>query len=222
VRNVEADSVEDARGKARGRAEALLDELCWQYEIELEIGNGCTVMKQDSPGTRHIKKYEIEVYVGGGHGKKTPGVLDKVEIRASDAKTYYRKATISEDAFDKFRNFYLAIENVASKVAAARAEAFHYESDLLKFALEECFCSDKKALKEHSHGYGFRSTGDIFEDATALLWEKNRVQISHSKESRQKKVPFNPAHEREVQGSLHLAEFVARSLIGYEDANLLS
>lgn len=224
VRNVEADSTDDAADKARPKADALLDELCKQYEIKLEIGNGYTVMKQDSPTTRHIKKYDIKVYVTGGHRKKIPRVLNKVEIRPSDAKTYYRKATISEDPFDKFRNLYLAIENVASKIAAVKDKHFGYgqELGLLKFALQECFSSNKKLLEEHSHAYGFKNTGDIFLDAATFLYKKNRVQLSHSKASEEKKIPFNPADEREVQGSLHLAEFVAGSLISYEDTNLLS
>jgi hypothetical protein len=60
VRNVEADSRDDAENKARPKANAFLDELCQQYEIDLEIGNGWTVMLQDSPATRHIKKYTLK------------------------------------------------------------------------------------------------------------------------------------------------------------------
>jgi len=223
VRNVEADSNDDAPEKARPKAKALLDELCWQNEIKLEIGNGYTVMKQASPTTRHIKKYTIKVYATGGHRKRIPRVLDKVEIRPSDAKTYYRKAAISEDPFDKFRNLYLAIENVASKIAAAKGKDFGYgqELGLLKFALQECFSSNKKLLEEHSHAYGFKNTGDILLDVATHLYKKNRVQLSHSKAGEEKKIPFNPDDEREVEGSLYLAEFVAGSLISYEDINLL-
>ena len=222
VRNVEADSNDDAPEKARPKAEALLDELCWQNEIKLEIGNGYTVMKQDSPTTRHIKKYTIKVYTTGGHRKRIPRVLDKVEIRTSDAKTYYRKAAISEDPFDKFRNLYLAIENVASKIAAAKGEHPPSESELLQFALKECFSSNRQLLEEHSHVYGFENTGDIFLDVATFLYKRNRVQLSHSKASGKKKIPFNPADEWEVQVSLYLAELVAESLLSYEDAHLLS
>jgi len=166
----------------------------------------------------------MKVFTSGGHRKKVPRVLNKVETKPSDAKSYYRRAAISEDPFDKFRNLYLAIENVASKIAAAEGEHFGYgqELGLLKFALQECFSSNTKLLEEHSHGYGFKNTGDIFLDVATFLYKKNRVQLSHSKASEEKKIPFNPAHERQVQGSLHLAEFVAGSLISYEDTNLLS
>lgn len=222
VRNVEADSYDDAADKARPKADALLDELCKQYEIGLEIGNGWTVMLQDSPTTRHIKKYTVKVTVKGGHRKRIPRVLKDIRIRPSDAKTYYRKATISQDLFDKFRNLYLAIENVASKIAAAKDKHFRYESGLLQFALQECFSSDKQLLEKYSHVYGFKNTGDIFLDVATFLYKKNRVQLSHSKASEKKKIPFNPADEWEVQDSLPLAELVAKSLLSYEDAHLLS
>lgn len=222
VRNVKADSIEDAENKAMPKANAILDELCRQYEIKLEIGNGCTIMQQDSPTTRHIKKFDMKVYVKGGHRKSIPRVLNKVEIRPSDAKTYYRKAALSQDFFDKFRNLYLAIENVASKIAAAKSEHFRSELKLLQFALKECFSSNRQLLEERSHVYGFENTGDIFLDVATFLYKKNRVQLSHSKASEKKKIPFKSADEWEVQMSLSLAELVAESLLSYEDAHLLS
>ena len=204
------------------KANALLDELCKQYEIKLEVGNGCTIMLQDSPTTRHIKKFDMKVFTKGGHRKRIPRMLNKVEIRLSDAKTYYRKAALSQDPFDKFRNIYLAIENVASKIAATKGENSRSELKLLQFALKECFSSNRQVLEEHSHAIGFEHTGDIFLDVATFLYKKNRVQLSHSKASEKKKIPFKPDDEREVQSSLHLVEFVAESLLSYEDAYLLS
>jgi len=222
VRNVKADSTKDAEDKARPKANEMLDELCRQYEINLELGNGCTIMLQDSPTTRHIKKFHMKTYTTGGHRKRIPRVLNKVEIRPSDAKTYYRKAAVSQDPFDKFRNLYLAIENVASKIMVAKGEDFRFELELLQFALQECFSSNTQLLEGHSHVYGFDNTGDIFLDVAAFLYKKNRVQLSHSKASERKKIPFNPSDEWEVQVSLPLAELVAKSLLSYEDAHLLS
>ena len=223
VRNVEADSTDDAANKARPKANALLDELCRQYEINLEIGNGWSVMLQDSPTTRHIKTLYLKTYTKGGHRKKYPRTLKEIAIKASDSKAYYRKAAISQDPFDKFRNLYLAIENVASKVAAAKGEDTRrvFESELLKTALQECFSSNKQLLGEHCHVYGFENTGDIFLDVANFLYKRNRVQLSHSKASEDKKLPFNPDDEWEVQVSLPLAELVANSLLSYEDTHLL-
>lgn len=221
VRNVKADSMEDAVKKAKPKANAMLDELLMQYERKLEMGNGCTVMTQDSPMTRHIKEFNVKVCVRGGHRKRIPRVINKVEIRPSDAKSYYRKAALSRDVFDKFRNLYLAIENVASKMAATEGGAIPGELKLLEFALEKCFSSNKQMLEKHSHVYGFKNTGDIFLDVATFLYKKNRVQLNHSKASEEKKIPFNTADEWEVQVSLTLAELVARSLLSYEETHLL-
>ena len=222
VRNVEADSQDEAINKARLKAEAFLDELCYLYEIKLEVGTGLTVGLQDSPVTRHIKKYTLKVTLKGWHRKKIPRVLKEIEVKPSDAKTYYRKAVISKDPFDKFRNLYLAIENVASKIIAMKGNGTYKELDLLKIALQECFSSNKQLLEEHSHVYGFENTGDIFLDVASFLYKKNRVQLSHSKASENKKIPFNPADEWQVQVSLTLAELVAKSLLSYEETHLLS
>ena len=222
VRNVEAESHDEAINRARPKAEAFLDELCRLYEIKLEVGNGLTVEPQESPATRHIKKYTSKITLKGWHRKKTPRVLGEIEVKPSDAKTYYRKALISKDPFDKFRNFYLAIENVASKIIATKGKGTYKELDLLKIALQECFSSNKRQLEEHSHVYGFKNTGDIFLDVASFLYKKNRVQLSHSKASENKKIPFNPDDEWQVQVSLTLAELVAKSLLSYEETHLLS
>lgn len=222
VRNVEAESQDEAINRARPKAEAFLDELCRLYEIKLEVGNGLTVGIQDSPATRHIKKYTIKVTLKGWHRKKIPRVLKEIEVKPSDAKTYYRKAVISKDPFDKFRNLYLAIENVASKIVVTKGKDSYTELELVKIALQECFSSNKRQLEEHSHVYGFENTGDIFLDVASFLYKKNRVQLSHSKASKNKKIPFNPDDEWQVQVSLTLAELVAKSLLSYEETHLLS
>ena len=222
VRNVEAESHDEAINRARPKAEAFLDELCRLYEIKLEVGNGLTVEPQESPATRHIKKYTIKSTLKGWHRKKIPRVLKEIEVKPSDAKTYYRKAVISKDPFDKFRNLYLAIENVASKIVVTKGKDSYTELELVKIALQECFFSNKRQLEEHSHVYGFENTGDIFLDVASFLYKKNRVQLSHSKASENKKIPFNPDDEWQVQVSLTLAELVATSLLSYEETHLLS
>jgi len=45
--------------------------------------------------------------------------------------------------------------------------------------------------------------------------------LNHSKATESKKIPFNPQDEEEVQSALPLVEFVAKSLLEYEDRSLL-
>lgn len=220
IRNVQAESYDDAENKARPKADAFLNELCLQYEINLEIGNGWTVMFQDSPATRHIKKHNIKITLKGGHRKRIPRVLKEVKIRPSDAKAYYRKATISQDTFDKFRNLYLVIENVASKIAAVKSKDRCRDLELIELALRECFSSNVQLLEEHSHIRGLVDKGDTIKKVAVFLFKGHRCQLNHSKDIEDKKIPFNPNNEQEVQSALPLAEFIAKSLISYEDTYL--
>ncbi len=57
-------------------------------------------------------------------------------------------------------------------------------------------------------------------DVATFLYKANRVPLSHSKASENKKIPFNDAAEWEVQVSIPLAELVAKSLLSSEDTHL--
>ena len=221
VRDVYADSSDNAANKARPNADAFLNELCFQHEINLEVGNGWTVMLQDFPATRHIKKYTIKTTLKGGYRKRVPRVLKEVKIRTSDAKNYYRKAAISQDTFDKFRNLYLVIENVASKIAAAKNKDGYRDSQLIELALRECFSSNAHLLEDYGHIRGLGGNGDTIKLVAAFLHKGNRCQLNHSKAIEDKKIPFNPEDESEVQSVLPLTKFIAKSLISYEDIHLV-
>ncbi len=216
VRNVNADSRDDAINKARTKAEAFLNELCYQHGIELEIGNGLTVAPQDSPLTRHIKEYRIKLELRGGHRKKFPRTLKGIVVQQSDSKALYRKASISQDPRDKFRELFLVIENVASKIV----KDWRNESELVENALQRCFSSRLQELESFIYQYGFKYKGDIISEVASDLYRNYRVQLFHSKANRNKKIPFNPEDERKVRRILPLAEFVAKSLISYEDTYL--
>lgn len=217
VRNIEADSDINADGQARLKAEAFLNELCWRYGINLEIGNGWTVMLQDSPTTRHIKYFVLKVGVRGGHRRKYPRTLKEIVIKPSDSKALYRKASISQDPRDKFREFFLVIENIASKIV----RDWSNETELIKGALQICFSSRLHELEQFVQSYSFIYDRDVIDGVSSELYGNYRTKLFHAKAKRNKQIPFNPEDERKVQRILPLAEFVAKSLISYEDTNLL-
>jgi hypothetical protein len=217
VRNVQAESHEEAVDKASAKANAFLDELSFQHGIHLELSSGYTVGSQDSPATRHVKKYEIKLSMKGGHREKFPRVLGMVKLKPANSKAYHRKAAISQDSFDKFRNLYLGIENIASRIAFAKGKHIGYELDLLEFALQECFSSNIHRLEDHSYLIPSTCTKSIFQEMATLLFKGYRCQLAHSKAREDKKIPFNPNDEWEVERILPLTELVARSLIQYED-----
>ncbi|MBC8276095.1 MAG: hypothetical protein H8E40_14160 [Chloroflexi bacterium] len=221
VRNVEADSTDDAENKARREANAFLDELCLQYGISLEVGSGLAVGPQDSPATRHIKKYFMKVSTRGGHRERIPSKVKEVSAKASNSKAYYRKASISKDTFDKFRNLYLAIEHVASKVAAAKVKGTLRDSKLIELALRECFSSTVQSLDRYLPVRDFVSTGDTIRDVAGFLFKTHRCEVNHSKLTESTKVPYVYDDEWDVQVAIPITEFIAKSLIAYEDAHLI-
>jgi len=222
VRNVEAESEEDAEKKARPKANAFLDELCLRYEIALSIKSppSLTVMPQDSPNTRHIKELRMTLSILGGHRKRIPRILSEVTTKSSDAKAYYRRASLSEDPFDKFRNIYLAIENVASKIVKREGKEGCRDCELIVIALRQCFAANVNLLESYLPARGFVSTGDIVKDVAMLLFKTNRCQLNHSKAFKDKKIPFNPDDEWEVEAAIPISEFIAKSLIKYEETVL--
>lgn len=217
VRNVQAESHDNAIDKARVKADTVLNELSFRHRIHLELSSGCTVGQQVSPATQHIKKYRIKLGMKSGHRQKLPRVLEIVEPKPANSKAYYRKAAISRDPFDKFRNLYLAIENIASRIALAKGKHIVSELKLLEFALQECFSSNTHALENYSDLIQSGSKEDIFREMAVLLYKGHRCQLNHSKACEDKKIPFNPNDEREVECILPLTELVTNSLIQYED-----
>ena len=233
VRNIEADSDDDAIQKARPKAKEFLDDLHFRHGIALETGTGLGVGLQDSPEFRH-SGYHATLKAKGGHRKRVRSLIGEVQIKPSDAKTYYRKAAISEDPFDKFRNLYLAIENVASKIqrvvkklGKSEVRQFSksgqsYEEGLLKLALDECFGKDPRSLKQIAKILPeFNDVQETNPQVVKILFEGYRCQLNHSKALENKKIPFNLEDERKVQRVLPLADFVAKSLLSYEDTYLL-
>jgi len=216
VRNIEADSHDDAIQKARPRAEAFLDDLHFRHGITLETGTGLGVGLQDSPEFRH-SGYDAKLKVKGGHREKFPHTLKEVAIKPSDSKALYRSAAICQHPFDRFRNLFLVIENVASKIV----KDWSNETELIKLALQTCFTPRLQDLEHFIGQYGFEYKGDIIDQVASELYGNYRTALFHSKANRDKKIPFKLEDERKVQRVLPLADFVAKSLLAYEDTYLL-
>lgn len=221
VRNVEADTPLNAEKEAISKANEFLNELSWQYGIHLELRYGSTIAPQESPATRHLKRIYIKTSLKGWHRKKVPRKLNEVITKPSDSKAYNRRAAKSQDPFDEFRNLYLAIENVASKIAIAKGKKELSEFELLEIALQECFSSNVQLLKDYSYIRSSEHEGDVIHEVANLLYRGRRCQLNHSKENEDKKVPYNSEDEWEVETVLLLTEYVAHSLLSYEHSYLL-
>ena len=189
VRDVDAASWEDAMAKAKPEANAFLDELCRQYEIPLEIGTGPTVAPQESPAQRHVKRLVIKSRIKGGRRKKVPTRLSELAVRPSDAKAYFRKACLSTDRFDQFRNFYAVVENVSSRIY--RKQSGEAESTEVERALRKCFHSRLASLRDTAMADPtFRKNADLVSEVVRILYKANRCQLNHAKTYEDKKVPL--------------------------------
>ena len=177
-------------------------------------------MLQGSPIPRHIMEFRGETFTTGGRRKRRPTVLKEVKVKPSASKAYFRKAAISNDSFDIFRNYYLAIENVASKIAVKRNIRNYRDGDLIEIALRECFSSDLELLEDNCNIPGFKPTGNIIEAIAMQLYRSYRCALNHAKNERNNKIPFDDDDEQKVSSVLPLTELIVNSLINYEDNNL--
>lgn len=187
--------------------------------ISVGITSRATAAKKDSSG--HI----IEVY-----DSSKPGTI---EVRPSEAASYYRHAHLADDPFDKFRSLYLVAENIASKIEDVKGLSKNElkqlsesggspEEGLFRLALEECFGSNQRSLKQTVKNLPeFDQSQELISQVAKILFRGYRCQLNHSKASQDKKIPFNPQDEREVKAALPLMEFVAKSFLQYEEIHSL-
>lgn len=235
VDNIPATSECAARDLAEPLANELLDTLAHRYDEPLEIvplpwrsehaaESGATVVGQhlgntvSSRGSLSLKKIDAQGNVVQVYDSDRPG---RIEVKPSQAAPYYRRASLSADPFDKFRNFFLVAENVADQIRLSRHQGKLKERASLAQALRVVFNQNSGSLLQAAQAVpDFVAAADLFDDVAGLLYEGHRCQINHAKAQQSKKVPFNPHDEETVRGALPLIQFVARSLLDYEGAHL--
>ena len=93
---------------------------------------------------------------------------------------------------------------------------------LLISTIKKCFTLRLNELEDFTKSYSFKYEGDIIKAIAFNLNENYRTYLFHAKSTMNKYIPFNEEDEWKVQRILPLVEFLAKSLISYEDDNLLS
>lgn len=228
VTEVETDSEEGARDVAVRAANAFLDSLSWKRDVDLALEDGS--WQSESVGEDGVVRKGIHVSEHGhgidgfGIGKRRrdctvevsdPTGLGQEAIVPRDAASYFRRARLPTDPFDKFRNLYLAAENIADSICQRPPKN---ESDLLEGALRQCFRNKLDVLRRTaSRTPGFVATGDLVADVVRFLYKGHRCQLNHSKVSSDRLVPYNPEDEEAVEAALPLMEFVAKELLAYQE-----
>jgi len=234
---VQAASIDEARGKASSAANQFLNELSRRFSAHLAIKDESYAVEHVAPsGEKQVVVHpepdawvlsERAIVVKKDASGNTVEVWDsqkpgKIDVKPSDATPYYRRAHLTNDSFDMFRNLYLASENVADKTRISKGYSNTYEESLLRLALDECFAKDPQPLIQAArHIHTFDDGQPVVPQVARILYKANRCQLNHSKASGDKKIPFDPQDEEEVKAALPLMDFVAKSLLEYEQTSLL-
>jgi hypothetical protein len=243
VENIDAYDEADARRKALSTANQFLNGL-WKHNSYLDIDPSSQHVESSSGQKRGYVSMQASVLITSQLTavKKDPSgniieVRDssrpgRIEVKPSEAAGYYRHAHLTNDPFNRFRDLYLAAENVASKIQMAKGLSKNElkrlsesgesrEEGLLRLALDECFGSDPHSLKQIAKNLpDFDDAQQAIPQVAKILFRGYRCQLNHSKASENKKIPFNPEDEKEVKAALPLMEFVAKSLLQYEESEV--
>jgi len=243
----EAYDEADAPQKARTAANQFLDAL-WQSDTYFSIDPVSQAIECISPTSKSIaitppptsgvvSAQPPKVVIRNASGNITeeddPSKLGKIDVKPSEAASYNRHAHLTDDPFNRFHDLYLAAENVASKAEKIKGlnksqvkrlseSGESYGEGLLRLALDECFSSNQQPLKQTAKNLPeFDRSQELIPQVAKILYNGYRCQLNHSKALEDKKIPFNPQDEREVKTALPLMEFVAKSLLQYEEDSLL-
>jgi len=235
VQIASASSEEEALKKAYIVSNRFLDYLAWRHGADIAINpnsirtdfidstdqrktNVYITNKMSMSGRIVVVKKDAEGNVIETYDSSRPGTIT---IKASEAASYYRRGKLSSDPFDRFRNFYLVAENIADRIRIFKSLVTMKEQALLQIALEELFGDDSTPLGNVAkHIPGFNLGSAVISEVSKLLYKGHRCQLNHSKSLEEKKIPFDLKDEEEVNLALPLIDFVARSLLQYEEQYL--
>lgn len=228
VTGVEADTDDEAHESAESFGNRLLDDLATGHNEALKIEGpdwGSETMNPD--GGKSIRMREsASITVSGSlttrHfdangnllGDYDSENLGRIDVKNSNARRYYRQALLSKDAFDRFRNLYLASENIA---ADARRQGRTKDMTSLEQAINMCFSGARlKDLAARIPMTCSSTSGQPVPNVVAAFLKGIRDQLNHSATSNIK-VPYNSNDQEAVRSAMPLLEFVTKGLLDFEE-----
>lgn len=221
VDDIQAVNQNAAYLKALFAATSCLNYLCWKWDTVLSINLGRLSIEEikqrgKTIGCTGFASVSTRASIVVFNRRPKLGI---VMGKKSDAASYYRKACLSVDSFDKYRNFYSTVENIASQIY--RKQPGEPEKIEIERALDICFGNRLQSLEEVAKAEPtFNTRETTISEVTRILYTANRCQLNHSKVYKDKKVPFDPQDELEVINALSLLKFVAKTLLEYEESSL--
>ena len=226
VSGIEAASADEARTRAIPLAVKLLDMLCSMYDHCLALGkadpaadsndkvtsalceaeDGLKTMMIQS-GTCVSITHRILSHDASGREVDSwkPGVLPYVHM---PAMAFFRMAMLTSSVFHKFQDFYLAIENAASRLH----QGLLYGT-LLQEALATVYDPKLGVLVAAAMNVNLVCTeADAIERVKKCLWDDFRLGLFHAGKE-PVTVVSDPRQEARVAQVIPLAQTVARDMI---------
>jgi hypothetical protein len=234
VCDVTASSLEDGRAMALDAANAFLNTLSWMHQLDLQVASASWGAEElAKPGRHYFEQVEemrmttglkIEVRdaaTGQLVGSYDSDHLGNIEVAPSEAAAYFRRARVSTDLFDRFRNLYLVCELISDRIRGKAGKGSLQEGELLELGLTAVFDACLPDLQHHAWAANVPAgSSAVIQDVATFLYKAHRCELNHAKEHKPRKVPFNATDEEAVRMALPLMEFVARESLAYEHREL--
>jgi hypothetical protein len=213
----------------------FLNALSWKHKIYLEVKTDSYEIEGDEgrvlgvPAMKSTAKIGLPTLIIGDI-IIDPTKIGNIDANQSIAATYYRHAHFSHHPFIIFENLYKTIENIADRISLnnsydnkslkGKYKSKSYEKSLLLLALEECFHSNNRELRQILKSLPPMHDLDeskIFKDLTERIYEGYRNKLFHSKTAKNPYDPNKESDKSKIQEVLPLMEFIAISLLKYEE-----
>lgn len=226
VEDVDAQSEDEAVKRAREVGGKFLDMVCYAYKFAARIRSDTAQIEYyDQSGVRHVTMelnatikaeatvaiQRVDEFGNVISDSRKPG---KVPFQYCEAMSYFRKAQLSADSFDKFRNYYLAAENASSIICKQLNIHPRGDENLFITALRHTYRTDESGLLEMARKIGIKSVTNL-QELGNVLYRNYRCALNHSKDRCPKKLPFNSDDERDVRRITPLMHNVAEKMIAF-------
>lgn len=198
--------------EARRIGQMFLDVLSASHGISLKLLGG---FEYESVGG---KEKGIKVLVDAILVETPKTIPDKLALSSNwRSASYFRYAEQAEDTFDRYRNYYLALERVGKwyrNVHGINGSDGSVISDTAGAILSDTN-RVKEVLADVQKKLGILSSGSLTNDLVDIVYKRNRLALMHSGDPADRQ-PFDDHNEREVRIALGLVREVSRQYVQYE------
>jgi hypothetical protein len=223
--DVEAANANEATERAHRLADLFLDYVSIKYGFTAAVHDDLCRAEWNDPATGQTRKAvnvriedtsvvhcRLQLHDENGNTVYDSDVPGHVPYAHMDAMAYVRKARLTADIFESYRNYHLAAENAASILSPRPVPPVGCDKAIFMHGVRHVFAANSAELSQIVAPLMGQATPNA-EDIGRFLYEDYRCVLDHSKGGLPKKMPFNPADEASVRTALPAIELIALRLI---------